>query len=99
MGQAKHPSESIEVQYNGMPVKLVGQSVARLDVPLGSSELTIEVATRGPMPDSQRYVVRIHVSRCLRAPSRGFARRSRRGGGPIYFDCDEPTVVPPKPRS
>ena len=58
--RAKHPSMSIEVEYDGMPVELVWRSIAELDVPLGQSELAIHVATRGPMPDSQTYVVSIH---------------------------------------
>ena len=92
--RTKHPSQSIEVQYDGMPVKLVGQSVARLDVPLGSSELTIDVATRGPMPDSQRYVVRVERVPVFACTEQGIREAIARGGGPIYFDCDEPTVVP-----
>jgi hypothetical protein len=58
--RAKHPSSAIEVEYDGMPVQLVGQSVAKLDVPFGSSELIIDVATRGPPPDSETYRVQIH---------------------------------------
>ena len=92
--RTKHPSQSIEVQYDGMPVKLVGQSVAKLDVPLGSSELTIDVATRGPMPDSQRYVVRVERVPVFACTEQGIREAIARGGGPIYFDCDEPTVVP-----
>ena len=92
--RTKHPSQSIEVEYDGMPVKLVGQSVAKLDVPLGSSELTIDVATRGPMPDSQRYVVRIERVPVFACTEHGIRDAIARGGGPIYFDCDEPTVVP-----
>ncbi len=91
--RTKHPSQSIEVQYDGMPVKLVGQSVAKLDVPLGSSELTIDVATRGPMPDSQTYVVRVERVPVFACTEQGIREAIARGGGPIYFDCDEPTTV------
>ena len=58
--RTKHPSQSIEVEYDGMPVKLFGQSVAKLDVPLGHSELVIDVATRQPPSDSSAYRVQIH---------------------------------------
>ena len=91
--RAQHPSASIEVEYNGAPVKLVGQSVAKLDVPLGQSELTIQVATRGLMPDSQTYVVRIQRVPVFACTEQGIRDAIRRGGGPIYFDCNGSTTV------
>ena len=39
--------------------RLVGQSVAELEVPLGSSELTIHVARPGLVPDAKTYRVQI----------------------------------------
>ncbi len=62
--RAKHPSASVDVLYNGVPVQLIGQSVAKLDIPLGSSELTIDVETRRPPVVSQTYVVRIERVPC-----------------------------------
>ena len=57
--KTNHPSTSVDVEYDGMPVRLVGQSVAELEVPLGSSELTIHVARPGLVPDAKTYVVHI----------------------------------------
>ncbi|MBW2381867.1 MAG: hypothetical protein JRG70_20445, partial [Deltaproteobacteria bacterium] len=35
--KTNHPSTSVDVEYDGLPVRLVCQSVAELEVPLGSS--------------------------------------------------------------
>ncbi|MBW2380309.1 MAG: hypothetical protein JRG70_12295, partial [Deltaproteobacteria bacterium] len=91
--RADHPSTSIEVQYDGEPVQLVGLSVAELDVPLGSSELTIHVATRGPTPNSKTYLVRIERVPVFPCTEQGIREAIARGEGPIYFDCDGPTTV------
>ena len=59
--EAQDLRATIEVEYDGELVPLVWHSVAKLDVPLGSSELSIHVSANpsGSAPTSQTYVVRI----------------------------------------
>ena len=92
--RTKHPSMRIEVQYEGVPVQLIGQSVAKLDVPFGRSELVIDVATRQPPSDSSTYVVRILRASVFACTEQGIRDAIAYGGGPNYFDCDGPTHVP-----
>jgi len=92
--RTKHPSMRIEVQYDGVPVQLIGQSVAKLDVPLGRSEFIIDVATRQPPSDSSTYVVHIERVSVFACTEQGIRDAIAYGGGPNYFDCDGPTVVP-----
>lgn len=92
--RTNHPSTKIDVEYDGVPVQLRGQSVAKLDVPLGSSELTIHVTRRGPTPDSNTYVVRIERVPVFACTEQGIREAIAYGGGPNFFDCDGPTHVP-----
>jgi hypothetical protein len=92
--RTKHPSMRIEVQYDGVPVQLIGQSVAKLDVPLGRSEFIIDVATRQPPSDSSTYVVRILRAPVFACTEQGIRDAIAYGDGPNYFDCDGPTHVP-----
>jgi hypothetical protein len=92
--KTNHPSTSVDVEYDGLPVQLVGQSVAELDVPLGSSELTIHVARPGVVPDAKTYFVHIQRVPVFACTEQGIREAIAYGGGPNYFDCDGPTVVP-----
>jgi len=92
--KTNHPSTMVDVEYDGLPVRLVGQSVAELDVPLGSSELTIHVTRQGVRPDARTYVVRILRAPVFACTELGIREAIAYGGGPNYFDCDGPTQVP-----
>ena len=86
--KTNHPSTMVDVEYDGLPVRLRGQSVAELDVPLGSSEITIHVTRPGPAPDSNTYVVDIERVPIFPCTEQGIRDAIARGGGPIFFDCD-----------
>ncbi len=92
--RANHPSTKVDVEYDGVPVGLVGQSVAELDVPLGSSELTLVVTRLGATPDTNTYIARIRRAPVFSCTEQGIRHAIAYGGGPNYFDCDGPTVVP-----
>jgi len=92
--KTNHPSTMVDVEYDGLPVRLRGQSVAELDVPLESSEITIHVTRPGPAPDAKTYVVHIERVPIFPCTEHGIREAIARGGGPIFFDCDGPTVVP-----
>ena len=92
--KTNHPSTMVDVEYDGLPVRLIGQSVAELDVPLGSSELAIHVTRQGVRPDAKTYIVRIRRAPVFPCTEQGIRDAIARGGGPNYFDCDGPTHVP-----
>ena len=92
--KTNHPSTMVDVEYDGLPVQLVGQSVAELDVPLGISELAIHVTRRGAQPDAKTYVVHVKRVPVFPCTEQGIRDAIAYGGGPNYFDCDGPTQVP-----
>jgi hypothetical protein len=92
--KTNHPSTKVDVEYDGLPVQLVGQSVAELDVPLGQSELSLVVTRLGATPDTNTYVVRILRAPIFACTEQGIRDAIAYGGGPNYFDCEGPTVVP-----
>jgi hypothetical protein len=91
--RAKDPKASIYVQHDGEVVPLVWHSVAKLDVPLGSSELIIDVVLRGPTTATERYVVQIIRGEIFACTEQGIREAIAHGGGPHFFDCDGPTTV------
>jgi hypothetical protein len=91
--KTNHPSTMVDVEYDGMPVQLRGQSVAELEVPLGSSELTIHVARPGLVPDAKTYFVHIQRVPVFACTEQGIRDAIAYGGGPNLFDCDGPTTV------